>query len=225
MKEMMPRARISSRCSSFARPPGDHLVGEMRQQDGLAGANHVMGADRRRGIGRILARERPRELDPRGIGVRQGELLQLAAAVEDVHRAPVGDLGHRHLRDGLQRLVVVERRRQGRRGAGEKQRPLVAAGSAANGARPCAARRRPGGRRREPSRSRRPGTRDGGGSRTPANPTLPRRSREGSRASTRCLLSHTPRAGARASGAAARPRRQSDRDRAPRRPAAPGAKR
>jgi hypothetical protein len=58
--------------------------------------------------------------------VRDGDLVEPAAGVDDVDRAPVGQARHGEARDALQRLLVIQRRRE--RLAGLREEALAQLG-------------------------------------------------------------------------------------------------
>src|SRR5439155_8365313 len=104
----------------------------LRPQLGLAGANDVREPVRRGGVDRVLPPELPRPGDLARVDVRDGDVTQLAAVVEQLDRAPVGERRHGELRDALERRLVLERRRQDL-GDAREEREALAPGAIRNG--------------------------------------------------------------------------------------------
>src|SRR5881398_2880840 len=56
---------------------------------------------------------------------RRGDAREAAKVVDEIHETPVGDGWHRQLRDGAQRLLVIERGAQERTRFYEQALPLL----------------------------------------------------------------------------------------------------
>ena len=109
------------------RAGDQHLVGDLRDQLGAAGAQHVPGPPRRVRVAGVALLQGPGQLHLLGVDVGDRNALQ-AVVLDDVDGAPVRerrDHQGRHLRQGL---AVVEAAGQLGRGVREEGQPLVAAG-------------------------------------------------------------------------------------------------
>ena len=119
---------MPSSCSGILRRLDEHLVGDFAEAAAArrcASPRAVpVGAS---GSGGSRSRSARPDLDLGRIDVRERDLLQPAAVVGQLHRAPVGERGHRELRDALQRLPVVERRGEHLRRGSAKKRSRSAA--------------------------------------------------------------------------------------------------
>jgi hypothetical protein len=96
--------------------PGDqHRVVDLGDQLGHAAADHLGHAGAVAHLGRVAAGQLAGVRDPRGVDVGDRDLAQLVA-VEQVHRAPVGDVRDRQPGDAGERDLEVERVREHRAG-------------------------------------------------------------------------------------------------------------
>ena len=86
----------------------EELVGDLRQDDRLAGAGHVDGAAAGVGVARVAALEPLDELDLVGVEVRHGDLLD-AGPADEVHGRPVGDPGDGEVRELAEALLHRQR--------------------------------------------------------------------------------------------------------------------
>ena len=104
------------------RAGAQHLLGDLRIELGLAGADHVVHADLRVRVGRVALADVDRPLAHARVRVSERLPLDAAGVGGEVHRAPVGDLRDHHVRDLHEQLVQVER--GGEHGAASCQEPL-----------------------------------------------------------------------------------------------------
>ena len=86
-----------------------HLVGDLLIQQRLAGTED----ERKPLLGikplRLVSSQLLGELDPLRVYVGDRHRPTITVLVEQVHRAPISDLGHRKLSDISQRLLVIKR--------------------------------------------------------------------------------------------------------------------
>ena len=107
------------------------LFADLGNALGLAGLQHVHGAGAGNAgrIGRKALVHLPREPLPARVPVRHGHPLQRPLLRQDVDHAPVGELGHREVRDAVERALVVGE--AGQFLAGLREEPQVALGALA----------------------------------------------------------------------------------------------
>ena len=89
------------------RRPHQHLVGDDAYQLRLPGAQHHRDAVVGVGIDRVTLERFAHQLGPGRVAMGPGHQLD-AVGAEDLHRAPVGELGNGELRDALERGAVVD---------------------------------------------------------------------------------------------------------------------
>jgi hypothetical protein len=105
----------------------EQLVGDLRDQDGLAGVDHLLDRPPRRVATRRLLRH---PLLP-GVAVHQGQRPQLAVVIDHPDHAPVGERRHGEPGQLDENQLVVER--GGKYGAGLGQVAQTAGGDSAVG--------------------------------------------------------------------------------------------
>jgi hypothetical protein len=76
--------------------------------DWLTGPNHLVGAARRPGIGRVAVLKGAAEFNLRGIDMGDGEPMDATAVARDVDGTPIGYGRHRERRDRLQCLFIIK---------------------------------------------------------------------------------------------------------------------
>ena len=123
--ERMPIARIAASCSGSVIACSSSSSGISAYSSGgppRSTPGTPLGAF---GIGRVAAAQVLGHRDLRRVDVRQRDLLDAALLVGHVDRAPVRQPRHRELRDPLERLLVVEARREQLAGLGQEALALL----------------------------------------------------------------------------------------------------
>ena len=88
----------------------DHLLlGDLGQQQRLAGSDDLRGTAAGARAGRVALAHPLGELDLDGVDVRDRDVAQFAVGVREIDRAPVAEVAHAQLGDRGQRVVHVER--------------------------------------------------------------------------------------------------------------------
>ncbi len=86
----------------------EQLVGDMRVEFGLPGADHVGRTRRGVGVDGVVGSKLPPPAHFVGVGVSDGDGVDGAVRIEEVDRAPVGEAGDAEPGDLIERGLVVE---------------------------------------------------------------------------------------------------------------------
>ena len=127
MYDFMPSVRIAHRWSVIACEPPQGVLVDVGDQFRAAGANDFRRACPLAKAEAEAIVDPSRFLQLGRIGVGDGHAVDRAVRLGHVHGAPIGEAGDGHPGDPPQRALVIDQRRQGRAGLGEKFDRLLGA--------------------------------------------------------------------------------------------------
>ena len=102
------------------RSRGEHLVRHLGVELGVAGADHVRDSGLRARVDRVALAELAGKLDLGLIGVCHHDAVELAALVDHLDPAPVGDMADRERRELVERRFGIQGTRQELAGLGQE---------------------------------------------------------------------------------------------------------